>query len=149
MFRLGKGDVMKIKIEYELTATDVGALQKAVDELCLELDRPGILRTQAAALGLNVEDIETFSGFVKVGNAAHGIDAASLAAIVTLSLPIIKVGAKVSEKVLLDVWRKILLPRIVRRFGDGSLSPATSKKSNAKPPAKKKPLAGKASKPKS
>lgn len=139
---------MKIKIEYELNATDVGALQRAAEELCLELDRPGILRTQAAALGLNVESVETFSGFVKVGNAAHGIDAVSLAAIVTLSLPVIKVGAKVSEKMLLDVWSKILLPRIIRRFGDGSVSLAASKKSNVKPPTKKKPP-GKTSKPKS
>jgi hypothetical protein len=142
---------MEIKIEYELTATDVGAVQRAADELCLELDRPGILRTQAEILGLHVEDIETFSGFVKIGNAAHGIDTATLAAIVTLSLPVVKAGAKVSEKVLLDVWRKILLPRIVKRFGDGAISPAVAapKKPGAKPPAKKKPPAGDASKPKS
>lgn len=120
-------------LRYELSGVDLATVSRHTRELCAELDRPGRLREELKAVGVDASAIPSFSGLAVVEADAHGLDYTTIGAVVALSLPFAKAGAAVTQKALLDIWRKILLPRLEQRLGKGSLIEKADSDSDAAP----------------
>jgi hypothetical protein len=133
-------------LEYDLVGTDPKVLARNIAELCSELDRPGTLRDQLKAFGVDPAEVDTFSGLAVVESEAHGLDYTTIGAIVTLSLPLARAGAKVTATMALDVWKKILLPRLEQRLGEGALVERVEQKRRVEQPGKAKEPAKKSAK---
>jgi len=126
----------RIFLRYELSGVDLATLSRHVAEICFELDRPGRLREELNAIGVDASRMPSFSEFAVVKSEGHGLDYSTVGAVVALSLPFAKAGAAVTQKALLDIWKKIVLPRLEQRMGKGSLIDKGSTKPEGDAPAR-------------
>lgn len=111
-----------LTLEFELSGITIADVERVLDQLQAELRTPRALRRQAESLGIDPAILSADHRWIGVEPAAHGIDSATAGIIVILGLPFAKAAAKVTEKAWMDVWDKVLFPRVQQRLGPGAIS---------------------------
>jgi hypothetical protein len=97
-----------MEIFYEPGTRDPSELQEFVQELLQELREGGEALTEAREAGFDVGELRSdpaSAGDISIESGKSGFDPVTTAIIVTIVRPIV-----------LDLWRQVLLPRIVRRW---------------------------------
>jgi hypothetical protein len=114
-----------MEVIYEAGTRDPGEIRQVVASVLSELRDGGEAFRQARAEGLDVEELAAqpvIGDDISIRAGKSGFDPISTVIIVTIARPIV-----------LDLWRKVLLPRIEVRWGATALG-AESKR--AKKPLK-------------
>jgi hypothetical protein len=104
-----------MEIFYEPGTRDPSEMQEFVRELLLKVGDKGDALKEARDAGIDVQallkELEIAQS-ISIRPGESGFDPTSTVIIVTIARPI-----------ALDLWRKILLPRIVRRWGATAIGP--------------------------
>ena len=102
-----------MEITYEPGSRDPGELQEFAEELLQELRDGGPALAEARAAGLDPDDLRKDPGQaedISIESGRSGFDPISTVIIVTIARPIV-----------LDLWRQVFLPRIVRRWSGSAI----------------------------
>ena len=104
-------EAMVMELRYALDGMPLADLRTEVNRLWNQLTTASELRRHAEQAGIDVSSIETVSAAeaFTIKRDSSGLDPATTAVIVSFS--------PVAAKVLLDVWQKIILPRIQKEKG--------------------------------
>jgi vacuolar-type H+-ATPase subunit E/Vma4 len=111
---------------YEPGTRDPSELQEFVQELLEELHDGGAVLAEARDAGLDVDQLSSDPGLaedISIESGKSGFDPITTVIIVTVVRPIV-----------LDLWRQVLLPRIVRRWTTTAIGKEV--KPDAPPPDK-------------
>src|SRR5215813_7881851 len=106
-----------LKLEFELSGIEITDVVRELNRLQAELGAPGALRSEAEKLGSDFTSAARHHNWITAEPSEHGIDPATAGIIITLIAPFAKAGAKTVNKVLMDLWTKVLFPRIEQRLG--------------------------------
>jgi hypothetical protein len=100
-----------MELRYALHGMPLADLRTEVNRLWNQLITGSELRMHAEQAGIDVSGIQTMSAAeaFTIKRDSSGLDPATTAVIVSLS--------PVAAKILLDVWQKIILPRIQKDKG--------------------------------
>jgi hypothetical protein len=102
------GGGIAMEFFYEPGTRDPGELQEFVQELLQELHDGGAALAEARDAGLDVDELSSdppLAGDISIESGKSGFDPVTTVIIVTIARPIV-----------LDLWRQVVLPRIVRRW---------------------------------
>jgi hypothetical protein len=107
--------------DYQLSGPSVREVQQELDRLweSLNTDRESLRRAQQARISLAKLPAGRRGQLIKVRRKGAGLEPATTAIVVVIGL-----GAKV----LRDVWKHILLPRLRKKYGDQALKETVEKK---------------------
>jgi hypothetical protein len=115
-----------MEVFYEPGTRDPGELLEFARELLSEVRDGGGALEEAREVGVDVAELLNESRIgqeISVEPDRSGFDPISTVIIVTIARPVV-----------LDLWRKVLLPRIVRRWGATAIGPEVEPR---EPPATK------------
>jgi hypothetical protein len=126
-----------LKLEFELSGVKITDIERELNRLQAELGTPGVLRSEAEKLGIDFTRAAYRRNWITIEPSGHGVDPATAGIIITLTAPFAKEGAKVANKVLMDLWTKVLFPRIEQRLGSDTILVPTSSKAKTQSEVKK------------
>jgi hypothetical protein len=104
-----------MEVFYEPRTRDASELSEFVDELLQEVYEGGSILKEASDAGVDVRTLLQVSGVerkITIQAGLSGFDPVSTVIIVTIARPIV-----------LDLWRKLFLPKIMRRWGATAIGP--------------------------
>lgn len=117
---------MAEELRYKWAGIEPTEFNKDLDEMWLELQRPdSVLNRDAQELGIDVarlRDVDRKDA-VNVSMEGEGFVAEATLIIVALA-PVATATIKAVTPIIQDVWKHILLPRILQRRNAGALTPA-------------------------
>lgn len=117
---------MADELRYKWAGIEPEEFNKDLDELWSELQRPGsVLNREAQELGIDVarlRDVDRKDA-VNVSKEGEGFVAEATVIIVALA-PVATATIKLVTPIIHDVWKHILLPRLLQRRNADSLTPA-------------------------
>jgi len=119
-----------MEIVYEAGTRDPSEIREFVQDLLAELDSGGEALQQARDSGLDVRALvaePVSSHEIKIKSGGSGVDPLTTVIVITIVRPMV-----------LDLWRRVLLPRIEARWGATAVGREVKPaKKAAKNPAKK------------
>jgi hypothetical protein len=97
-----------VEILYEPGTRDPSELEEYVREILQELREGGPALTEASNAGLEVDELRrdpALDEYISIESGKSGFEPLTTVVIVTIVRPIV-----------LDLWRQVVLPRIIRRW---------------------------------
>jgi hypothetical protein len=108
--------VFQYRVDRTLKLSD---LNEMLDRVWLELSKDDGLRRQLTTRGVPLDALRSVDRNQTIQVERHGAGADPLTT--TIAITFLPVAAKLTEKILLDLWDNIILPRIKTKLGEGAI----------------------------
>lgn len=116
---------MSEELRYQWVDIPAETYSKDLDDFWAELQKQdSALSKEAKELGIDTAPLQNVNrqDAISVTREGEGFDPATITIIVALA-PVATAAIKALTPIIQDVWKHILLPRIVQRRGDQALTP--------------------------